>query len=126
MLNVYLFFHPHHQKEVEAFVGNDVAIDCKVPKSQPPALLQFYKDDKLVSDLSLANVTVLNHGETLLLTGVSPDHAGRYTCGATNHITSQSRMAPGKRIVTVCCSLLQWWFCSYSRCYDFCCCTTST
>ena len=28
---------------VEAFVGNDVVIDCTVPESNPPAFVQFYK-----------------------------------------------------------------------------------
>lgn len=47
--------------------------------------------------MSLENAQVLN-GETLLLTDIAPGDAGRYTCGATNHITSQSRMAPGQHI----------------------------
>ena len=36
-------FIPERDETVEAFVGNDVVIDCNVPDSNPPAFVQFYK-----------------------------------------------------------------------------------
>ena len=37
---------------VEAFVGNDVVIDCTVPDSNPPAFVQFYKASEPFMDSS--------------------------------------------------------------------------
>ena len=40
-------FAPERDDAVEAFVGNDVVIDCSVPDSNPPAFVQFYKASEL-------------------------------------------------------------------------------
>ena len=40
-------FAPERDDAVEAFVGNDVVIDCSVPDSNPPAFVQFYKAREL-------------------------------------------------------------------------------
>ena len=39
-------FVPERDSAIEAFVGNDVVIDCTVPDSNPPAFVQFYKASK--------------------------------------------------------------------------------
>ena len=36
-------FVPERDETLEAFVGNDVVVDCNVPESNPPAFVQFYK-----------------------------------------------------------------------------------
>ena len=87
-------------------MGNDLALDCLVPPSDPPALVQFYKDGEALSGVGEeeeeegrgggGRLEVLNGGETLLVRDVGRGDAGKYTCGATNHITSQTRRAPGK------------------------------
>ncbi len=90
-------------------MGNDLALDCLVPPSDPPALVQFYKDGEALSGVGEeeeeeeeedrgggGRLEMLNGGETLLVRDVGRDDAGKYTCGATNHITSQTRRAPGK------------------------------
>ena len=43
-------FAPERDDSIEAFVGNDVVIDCRVPESNPPAFVQFYKARE-ISDL---------------------------------------------------------------------------
>ena len=43
-------FAPERDDSIEAFVGNDVVIDCRVPDSNPPAFVQFYKARE-ISDL---------------------------------------------------------------------------
>ncbi len=117
-------------------MGNDLALDCLVPPSDPPALVQFYKDGEALSgveeeeeegeDRGGGRLEVLNGGETLLVRDVGRGDAGKYTCGATNQITSQTRRAPGKifRIwlsfgifSCYCCCFC----CCFFNCYCCCC-----
>ena len=86
-------FVPERNKSVEAFVSNDVAIDCNVPESNPPAFVQFYKDGVRVDTSGDDGNARLLNGDTLLLSDVSQENAGRYTCSAYNHITNQRRMS---------------------------------
>ena len=41
-------FVPERDSAIEAFVGNDVVIDCRVPPSNPPAFVQFYKASRIL------------------------------------------------------------------------------
>ena len=46
-------FIPARDDAVEAFVGNDVVIDCTVPDSNPPAFVQFYKASEALPHLTV-------------------------------------------------------------------------
>lgn len=84
-------FLPDKPETLDIFEGNDVIIDCQVPKSNPPAFVQFYKMDQVVKeDVSHQ----LLNGEVLLIANASQANSGRYTCSASNHITNEKKMSP--------------------------------
>jgi len=39
-------FQPHSNKTLEVVEGNTVAISCDAPYSNPPPVIQFYKDGR--------------------------------------------------------------------------------
>lgn len=41
-------FQPHSNKTLEVVEGNTVAISCDAPYSNPPPVIQFYKDGRYV------------------------------------------------------------------------------
>ncbi len=45
--------------------------------------------------LGISSKYELLNGETLLVREANSEDAGKYSCGATNHITSQTSKAPG-------------------------------
>jgi hypothetical protein len=85
-------FLPERNRLIEVFVDNDAVIDCKVPESNPPAFVQFYKGGDMINVENEDNVRMLN-GDTLLIHDVRASDAGRYTCSAFNHITNQKKMS---------------------------------
>jgi len=84
---------------IEVYEGNDIVVPCQVPKSVPPAFVQFVRNGELLVD-SNGNVNLIN-GDTLLLTNVTTDLSGNYSCEVTNHITNQRKSAPNKIILTI-------------------------
>lgn len=89
-----------YQKDelIEVFEGNDIIIPCDVPKSIPPAFVQFAKNGQLLTD---DNANILN-GDTLVLRNVSTESSGgNYTCIASNHITSERKTSPNTIVLSV-------------------------
>jgi hypothetical protein len=75
---------PLHQPEKRYLVteGNMVSIFCPPPVSNPAALIQYYHDDR-----KLPTPRILPTSNSLLLTHVTSQDSGMYTCSATNYIT---------------------------------------
>ena len=82
---------------IEVFEGNDIVVPCEVPKSVPPAFVQFAKNDELLPD---DDIDVLN-GNTLLLKNVTLNSSGNYSCIASNHITDERQISPNSIILRV-------------------------
>ena len=62
---------------VEAFVGNDVVIDCTVPDSNPPAFVQFYKASEPLTYLAFQvdvkrSIKVLDSLHMIMLASRNP------------------------------------------------------
>lgn len=70
--------------------GNTVALNCGKPiQSDPPALIQYYKNDQ-----ALPRTTPVSSDGSVLLKNIQSEHAGHYTCSATNTIVSQVVKSP--------------------------------
>lgn len=69
--------------------GKTLQISCLVMAGDEPITLQWYRDHQLVTS---DQDTIVNHLTTkvsnLLIPSVSLDHAGRYTCRASNIVGS--------------------------------------
>ncbi|XP_015180515.1 PREDICTED: interference hedgehog-like isoform X5 [Polistes dominula] len=65
-------------------VGNTVPITCPVPYSVPEAVVQFYKNDKLIEGVELIN------GRTIAIENCKSSDSAYYYCTANNYITSQT------------------------------------
>lgn len=90
---------PHQpEKRYQVTVGNMVLISCPPPVSNPAAVIDYYHDDK---KLSPPNVRILSTSNSLLLTNVTVQDSGVYTCSATNYITGQTLLSPFRVILTV-------------------------
>ncbi len=77
-------------EQIEVYEGNDIIIPCHVPKSVPPAFVQFSHNDAILSE---KNLTIFN-GDTLFLQNVTRSMSGNYSCIASNHITSERKHSP--------------------------------
>ena len=84
---------------IEVYEGNDIVVPCQVPKSVPPAFVQFVRNGEVLVDGN-GNGNLIN-GDTLLLTNVTTDLSGNYSCEVTNHITNQRKSAPNKIVLTI-------------------------
>jgi len=84
--------------DVEANDGNDVMLACNPPESQPPAIIQWYKDDKLLNYTDNIQLINLKH---LLLIDVNSTDAGLFTCQASNHLTREVTKHPEPLNLTV-------------------------
>ncbi|XP_043190653.1 interference hedgehog-like [Amphibalanus amphitrite] len=72
--------------------GGIVSIPCPPPTSDPPAIVQFFRDGQPVTNRG-DSITVLPGGR-LHLSDVSVAQAGTYSCAATNHLTGETVTAP--------------------------------
>lgn len=63
--------------------GNTVSINCPAPYSSPDALIQFYKDNEPIKNISSIN------GKILIIDNVQPIDSGNYHCVAQNYIANQ-------------------------------------
>lgn len=86
------------EKRYIVTTGNMVSIFCPPPVSNPAALIQYYHDDR---KLSTPNVRILPTSNSLLLTHVTTQDSGVYTCSATNYITGQTMHSPFRVNLTV-------------------------
>lgn len=69
--------------------GNTVALNCGKPQSNPPALIQYYKNSQ-----PLLRTTPVSSDGSVLLKNIQSEHSGHYTCSATNNILSQVVKSP--------------------------------
>ena len=83
---------------IEVYEGNDIVVPCQVPNSVPPPFVQFLQNGNPILD---NNEATLINGDTLLLTNVTMELSGNYTCEVSNHITNQRRSSPNKIILRV-------------------------
>ncbi|XP_043490484.1 interference hedgehog-like [Polistes fuscatus] len=81
--------------ELRVAVGNTVPITCPVPYSVPEAIVQFYKNDKLVQGVELIN------GRTIAIENAKTSDSAYYYCTANNYITSQTWRSNHMTILTV-------------------------
>lgn len=84
---------------IEANEGNDVLLACTPPDSDPPAIVQWFKDGKLVNTSDPSQLLInLNH---LLLLNVTSSQVGSYSCQASNHLTGASVLTPQPYNLTI-------------------------
>nr|XP_050854646.1 interference hedgehog-like isoform X1 [Vespula vulgaris]XP_050854647.1 interference hedgehog-like isoform X1 [Vespula vulgaris] len=81
--------------ELRVPVGNTVPITCPVPYSVPEAIVQFYKNDKLVQGVELIN------GRTIAIENAKPSDSAYYYCTANNYITSQTSRSNHMTVLSV-------------------------
>ncbi|XP_034231734.1 interference hedgehog-like isoform X2 [Thrips palmi] len=71
---------------IEVRKGNTILIHCQSPSSNPPAVLQYFKDGRNLPE----SVQVISSTGTLVLPNVSDKDEGTYTCSASNYITGNT------------------------------------
>ncbi|XP_076375396.1 interference hedgehog isoform X1 [Megalopta genalis] len=77
---------------IHVAAGNTVPITCPVPYSAPEAIVQFYKDNKLIPNVN---------GKTMIIENAKVSDSGNYHCTASNYITSQLFTSNRKTILNV-------------------------
>ncbi|XP_054264853.1 interference hedgehog-like [Macrosteles quadrilineatus] len=82
-------FPPASPRYFTVTEGNSVVIDCPAPVSYPPAVIQYYFNNVLLSESSSLVTT-----NSLVLHNVTNAQSGRYSCSAFNYITSQTVHSP--------------------------------
>lgn len=88
-------FSDKNNVEVQVAVGNTVPVTCPVPYSVPEAIVEFYKNDKLIENINLMG------SKTMVIENVTTADSGNYHCLASNYITSQTFRSNHKTILTV-------------------------
>lgn len=78
------FPEPDSPSSIEANVGNNVMLPCEPPDSDPPAIIQWFKDGSLLNMSEFHTLVNLKH---LLLENIAANYSGIYTCQASNHLT---------------------------------------
>lgn len=73
-------------KNLEANLGNNLLLPCNRPNSDPPALIQWYKDGETVNSTAVGMMINYEH---LMLLNISYESAGKYYCQASNHLTGE-------------------------------------
>ncbi|MEE6496324.1 hypothetical protein FKM82_002300 [Ascaphus truei] len=68
-------------EDITVILGSSVSLVCEV-HSHPPATITWLKDGHLIR--SKNNIRILPGGRTLQILKTQEDHAGRYSCIATN------------------------------------------
>ena len=81
-------------------VGNNVILPCTPPASVPLPLIQWYKEGRPVNISGDTRQSLVNH-QHLLLENLGPEHAGLYTCHATNHLTAETVVNPQSINLTI-------------------------
>ncbi|PSN34324.1 hypothetical protein C0J52_23725 [Blattella germanica] len=92
------FSHRYNQ-HFEVGSGNTVALHCGAPISNPPASLQYYKNEEKLSVLPA--VEFLASTGTLILQNVTASDSGSYHCAATNYFTGQTVESPFRILLQV-------------------------
>ena len=67
----------------QVYEGNDIVIPCQVPKSVPPAFVQFVRNGEVNGFPGY-----LINGDTLLLTNVTTNLSGNYRFGSSDTFTN--------------------------------------
>lgn len=70
-------------RRVDANIGNDVSLDCKVSGSQPMTIAWF-KDDQEITAGPKFQAGFKDHSATLQIAGLEKADSGVYKCRATN------------------------------------------
>ncbi|XP_021913765.1 interference hedgehog-like isoform X2 [Zootermopsis nevadensis] len=81
-------FPQQSSQQYEVVAGNTVALHCGTPYSNPPALVQYYRNNEKLQ--VSANMEFLASMGTLILQNVTSQDTGSYHCAATNYITGQT------------------------------------
>jgi len=97
-------FEESARKDVQGSVGNNILLPCSPPHSDPPPIIQWFKETKLLN-ISLEG-SLINH-QHLLLINVSTQDSGAYACQASNHLTGESVLSASVLNLTVTDSLEQ-------------------
>ena len=77
---------------IEAYEGNEVVIGCDVPKSNPPAFVQYYKNGLIVK--SEDDVTIINENAIFISNASAERDSGNYSCEVSNHMTGERKKSP--------------------------------
>ena len=83
---------------VVANVGNNVILPCAPPASVPPPIIQWYKNGLPFNITERQSLVNLRH---LMLENLHLEHAGEYSCHATNHLTGETVESPQPVSLTV-------------------------
>lgn len=76
------------------FYGEGVQITCHVPKGDKPLNFKWTFNGGDVSSLSGVNIiNVGDRGSALIISMVTAEHSGNYTCTASNIVASASHHA---------------------------------
>lgn len=70
-------------KRVDAIIGNNASLDCKVSGSQPMTIAWF-KDDQEITPGPKFLAEFRDHSATLQIVGLEKADSGVYKCRATN------------------------------------------
>lgn len=73
-------------KNLESNLGNNLLLPCERPESDPPAIIQWYKDGETLNTTAVG--MMINH-QHLMLLNISYESAGKYYCQASNHLTGE-------------------------------------
>ncbi|XP_023345081.1 interference hedgehog [Eurytemora carolleeae] len=84
--------------EVEGNEGNNILLTCTPPASDPPPIIQWFKETKL---LNLTDKYELISNKNLFIRNISQSDAGTYACQASNHLTGESVLSPSVHNLTV-------------------------
>ncbi|NXX50442.1 HMCN1 protein, partial [Tricholaema leucomelas] len=77
-----------NSEDISVILNSPTSLVCEA-YSYPPATITWLKDGKLLE--SSRNIRILPGGRTLQILNVQEDHAGRYTCVATNEAGEASK-----------------------------------
>lgn len=84
------FPEPDTPSTIEANVGNNVIIPCQPPESDPPAIIQWFKDGTLLNMTNSFSLVNLKH---LMIVNVDQGHNGIFNCQASNHLTRDTLLS---------------------------------
>lgn len=75
--------------------GNTVPISCPVPYSLPEAVVQFFKNGQLVSNVNITG------SQTLVIENAKVSDSGEYDCTANNDMTTETYRSNFKTVLEV-------------------------
>lgn len=79
-------------KDLEATLGQPVKFDCRINGSEPIEV-SWYKDGVPLTEEHNIHIAFTNNVASLRILGADKDHAGLYSCTATNLIGTASSTA---------------------------------